>query len=307
MSARIIILLCAKFLICLQIFCTSFETINSKLPITWSNRQGLTLTPITTGVWSAERPFLWNNIDVGGRSVVARTTDGNLLVHSPVEWTENLDRALRALGGEVKYIVSPNYEHLKYAEQWAGLYPNAIKCSCPGLPQRMPTVNWDLELGKGEKNLDGVDTCFFDCEINPFTSEPFFNEVVFFHEKSKSLFMADTFWNYPSGPLPNYFDPDQGTGTVHICSKMPTGCKEGDTLPSVEVPFGTSLWKFGMDKIYLPFYKNFMVGSRGQRREKYEKAVRKLLSWEPEVIIPCHGDVIKGKEKCKAILIRHFL
>ena len=28
---------------------------------------GVTLTPISTGVWAAERPFIWNNIDVGSR------------------------------------------------------------------------------------------------------------------------------------------------------------------------------------------------------------------------------------------------
>jgi hypothetical protein len=69
---------------------TSTMGFNPRTPVTWSNRLGLTLTPITTGVWAAERPFMWNNIDVGGRSVIARMADGNLMVHSPVEWTEEL-------------------------------------------------------------------------------------------------------------------------------------------------------------------------------------------------------------------------
>jgi hypothetical protein len=50
---------------------------------------------------------------VGGRSVVARTADGNLLVHSPVEWTEDLGNCIAALGGEVTQVIIPNYEHLK--------------------------------------------------------------------------------------------------------------------------------------------------------------------------------------------------
>ena len=110
------------------------KILNPAVQVTWSNRQGLTLTPVAQSVWAAERPFLWNGIDVGGRSVIVRMSDGNLLVHSPVEWTENLGRALDQLGGEIKYVVSPNYEHLKYAEQWAKQYPNALKCACPGLP-----------------------------------------------------------------------------------------------------------------------------------------------------------------------------
>ncbi|KAJ1403474.1 hypothetical protein B484DRAFT_227097 [Ochromonadaceae sp. CCMP2298] len=66
---------------------------NPRTPVSWSNRLGVTLTPITTGVWAAERPFMWNGIDVGGRSVVARMEDGSLMVHSPVEWTEELGKA----------------------------------------------------------------------------------------------------------------------------------------------------------------------------------------------------------------------
>jgi hypothetical protein len=45
--------------------------------------------------------------------VVARTNDGNLLVHSPVEWTEDLGSCLASLGGDVSHVIIPNFEHLK--------------------------------------------------------------------------------------------------------------------------------------------------------------------------------------------------
>ena len=32
---------------------------------------------MSAGLWAAERPFFWNSIDVGGRSVFARLSDGN--------------------------------------------------------------------------------------------------------------------------------------------------------------------------------------------------------------------------------------
>ena len=82
----------------------------TELPVTWSNRLGLHLTPITTGIWAAEKPFIWNSIDVGGRSVIARMPDGTLLVHSPVGWTEDLGKRIDRLGGGVGHIISPNYE-----------------------------------------------------------------------------------------------------------------------------------------------------------------------------------------------------
>ena len=123
--------------------------------------------------------------------------------------------------------------------------------------------------------------------------------------------MADVFWNYPGGENPNYSSDntvsENGTGTQHICSKAPTPLLLGGRLPAVQVPKGTMLWKFGMDKVYWPFYQRFMVGKANERREKYSEAVRKVLSWDIEVIIPCHGDVIKGKELCRKVLTEHFV
>ena len=295
--------------LCLCFCLRTMTALSPTIETSWSNRLGLTLTPITTGVWAAERQFTWNGIDVGGRSVICRVGDGSLLVSSPVEWTKNLGESLDLLGGGVGHVVSPNYEHLKYAQQWEEVYPLAKKHACPGLTARLPNIPWADELGinkNPEEFLDSIDTVFFDCEVNPFTNKAFFNEIVLFHIKSKSIIMTDTFWNYPSSPVPNY-SGIQGTGSLHSCSKVPIEFT-GDILPPIKVPFGTKMWKFGMDKIFLPFYKKLMVGKKGsERRRKYEIAVGKILAWEPELIIPCHGDVIRGKELCREVLEKHFL
>ena len=300
-----------SFLFFLQLIEYSYTVVamTHAMETSWSNRLGLTLTPITSGVWAAERQFTWNGIDVGGRSVICRVGDGTLLVNSPVEWTKSLGDCLDGLGGGVGHVFSPNYEHLKYANQWEMVYPDAKKHACPGLPSRLPDIPWAGELGINtdpEEFSGSIETVFFDCEVNPFTNKAFFNEVVLFHVKSKSLIMTDTFWNYPSSPLPNYFGQET-TGSVHICPKVPVEYSS-DVLPAVKVPFGTKMWKFGMDKIFLPFYRRLMVGSNGsERRKKYEIAVNKLLAFEPEIIIPCHGDVIRGKELCRKVLVKHFL
>jgi len=281
--------------------------VNPARPQSWSNRQGITLTPITTGVWAAERPFIWNNIDVGSRSTIARMADGSLMVHSPVEWDEQLRDCLESLGGGVGHVVAPNYEHLKYTKQWAEKYPSVKMYACPGLPARMPEVSFAHELPNVPQSFsDNLDLCWMDCEINPFTGRPFFNEVVFFHKKSKSLMCADAFWNYPAGEYPNYNCEGDDTGRSHECPKMPAPLPAGGRLPSVEVPLGTRAWKFGMDVIYAPFYRSLMVG-RGERRSKYEEAVRKILDWDIECIIPGHGDVIRGRELCSNVLRNHFL
>jgi len=243
--------------------------------------------------------------------VVCRMGDGSLLVHSPVELDRSLAEGLAALGGGVGHIVSPNYEHLKYAQQWAEVFPDAQIHGCPGLPARMPGVAWTSELG-ATRPADwesSVDSVWFDCEVNPFTGAPFFNEVVFFHEPSKALFCADAWWNYPAGESPNLMGAPgaEGTGSVHECSKVPVPGGVA-RLPPVPVPVGTLLWKFGMDQVYLPFYKRFMVGGSGSRRRvQYEAAVSRVLAWAPEVLVPCHGDVVRGSEACRRELERHFL
>ena len=284
------------------------SSLKYEMKSSWSNRLGVNLTPITSGVWAAERPFTWNKIDVGGRSLICRMTDGSLLVHSPVEWTEQLAESIDSLGGKVGFVISPNYEHLKFANQWNDKYPNAKMVACPGLPLRILDVPWSLELTVDEVSsvfMDSLEYVHFDCELNPFTNKPFFNEIVFFHKKSKTLFMSDVFWNYPSSTLPNYVGIEE-TGKIHECSKVPISYTS-NLLPEVKVPFGTRMWKFGMDKVYLPFYKNFMVGKNNIRREKYEKVINKLLDWNPEVIVSCHGDVIRGPLLCQKVLKRHFL
>lgn len=64
---------------------------------TWSNESGEVLRALP-GLWVAERPFVWNGIDVGGKMAVVRLSDGSLWLHSPVELDEKLRRALEELG-----------------------------------------------------------------------------------------------------------------------------------------------------------------------------------------------------------------
>ena len=179
------------------IYCGYFVVAHTeRISITWSNRLGSCITPITTDIWAAERTFTWNSIDVGGRSVIARVNDGSFLVHSPVGLTSELEKELKELG-DVSNVLIPNYEHLKYSKQWKEKYNHANFYTCPDLHKYDESyAGWTEELTI-EKDIvrDGsLEFVHFDCEINPFTGKPFFNELVFYHVKSKSLFMADVFW-----------------------------------------------------------------------------------------------------------------
>jgi hypothetical protein len=201
-------------------------------PIGWSNRLGSVLTPASIpGVYTADRPFYWNKIDVGCRMTVVQlqSNDGGssspeLVVHSPVGLDPPLIQSLELLG-RVAHVISPNYEHVKYAHQWAEQYPNAKMWGCPGMMEREPEVRWTGEVKDGSRppgfasfiggakdtrteNESGSDEMWdwhefqplhINTEVNPFTGKSFFNEVIFYHAPSKTVLMTDLFWNYPRG------------------------------------------------------------------------------------------------------------
>ena len=82
----------------------------------WSNRLGSVLTPASLpGVYTADRPFYWNKIDVGCRCTIIQlsSTAGDdskeLLIHSPVGLDPPLIDAVTKLG-TVAHVISPNYE-----------------------------------------------------------------------------------------------------------------------------------------------------------------------------------------------------
>jgi len=296
----------------------------------WSNRLGTVLTPVVEGggscVYVACRPFLWNRIDVGCKmTVVELSTRSNnsskpdLFVHSPVQLDQSLMEGIDKLG-TVKHVISPNYEHIKYAKEWQEAYPDALMWACPGLMERDKNVKWTGEIphsarpptypnGSIEKpeemwDWDEIAPLHFDVEKNPFTGRPFFNEVVFYHKNTKTLMTTDTYWNYPNSDgitNSNYKDKEEFENSES---------GPWDLAPSVSsIPLGSSLWKKGMDKLFRPFYLNLMVQKDSKMEFLNIAAFISGLSkvgWEVDVLIPAHGDCVRGTKLIKSVLKEHF-
>lgn len=221
-------------------------------------------------LFACPRPFVWNNIDVGGRMAVVKLANGDLWVHSPIDLDDKTREAMNALG-RVAHVVSPNYEHVKYAAQWKRAYPDATLYACPGLIAKRPDIPYDREVTTRAPEAWGgeFEVAWFDGERAPVVDEPFFNEIVFFHKPTKSLMVTDVFWNYPDR-----------------------------AIAGVDVPFGTKLWKFGMDKVYAPFYRRVMVADES----KYATTVRTVTEdWDWDIVVPCHGSIIRGASARAAV------
>ena len=259
--------------------------------ITWSNPQGTTLTQIADDVWLAERPFYprlpgLQGTDVACKAAIVRLPDGTLWVHAPVGLDDQLRQALAKLG-PVGHVVTPNTEHQKFAPLWFIEYPEAVSYACPGLRERKPEAGWQTSL---ESLLDApggltsthppeawggaIDMCWVRDKIPLTPGIPFFNEVVFCHRPSGTLFVTDLWWNYPAA------------GT--------------DTSPAVEeVPLSSRLWKVGMDQIYRPVY-NRLMDADGTRASSFET----ILGWPWDYIAPCHGEPVA--EDAKTVLRAHL-
>ncbi|KAG5192403.1 hypothetical protein JKP88DRAFT_204283 [Tribonema minus] len=237
---------------------------------TWSNPKGLDLTPIKHNVWGAERPFIWNTIDVGGRMTVIKLEDGSLWVHSPVELDPALQQTLAELG-PVRHVVSPNYEHVKYAQQWIHAYPDATAWACPGLKDKKPDIGYDRTIGTtADAPADWpreIGFVWLNCERVPVLNQAFFSEVVFHHEPSQCLLCTDVYWNYPRSAPPK-----------------------------------TQLWKFGMDVVYLPIYRNLLVADA----REFDKLLARIDAWNFNTVVPCHGRVVMeaARDKFFAFLRR---
>jgi len=324
----------------------------------WSNRLGSVLTPVGGGVYVACRPFLWNKIDVGCRmTVIELPPDSNelkslsesspelseeklatkkkpdLFVHSPVSLDGPLMAALNDIG-TVRHVVSPNYEHVKFAGMWGEAYPEACMWGCPGMMEREPDVRWTGEIPYGIRPnswCDGgnnptkqqqlqhpklwdfrtIQPLHLDIENNPFTSNPFFNEVVFYHEQSGTLLTTDSYWNYPAAD-------GVANSNFGIYGNAVQDFGSWELAPDVDkIPLGSSLWKFGMDKLFRPFYLNLMVKS--ERRDDFvnmasfmsgieSPTVSSSISnkWNVRTVIPAHGDIVRGVDLIQNVLGNHF-
>ena len=83
---------------------------------------------------------------------------------------------------------------------------------------------------------------------------------MFVHKPSRVLFVTDVFWNYPDGK-----DGKNGKETL---------------------PLGTKAWKFGMDRVYLPFYRKAMVTDATRFAAKRDA----LIGGDAfDAVLPCHG------------------
>jgi hypothetical protein len=158
--------------------------------------------PVADGVWIIES----EPIKVGGgmplpiRMSVIRLTSGDLLLHSPVQYSDDLKSAIEALG-PIRHLIAPSIGHWMFLRDWQRACPAAKTWGVAGLKDksqvRKAGIRIDAELG--------------DHAPEPWASEidqvlvraPVFKEVDFFHRASRTLLLTDLVLNVE----PQQFSP----------------------------------------------------------------------------------------------------
>lgn len=151
------------------------------------------LEPFAEDLWTVTRSQRFWGLETGTRTTVIRLASGGLFVHCPVALDAALRREVDALG-PVEAVVAPSLFHHLYVGQWMQAYPRAEVWACPGLERKRSDLAWTGVLGDAP-----LDVWKADVGQAAFTAR-FENEIVFFHEKSRTLVCADALLNLSRHP-----------------------------------------------------------------------------------------------------------
>jgi hypothetical protein len=187
------------------------------------------------------------------RMTVVRLSNGDLFLHSPIAFNAALAQQLASIG-TVRHLVSPNQFHYAHIGEWSREFPDAITWASPHVRRRARASGTDVQFKK-DLNPEAADE--WRNEIDQ-TAIPggFFGELVFFHNESRTLILADTIIN---------LELDKLAQPWRFAARL-----TGMYYPQGQVFFG----------MRLPLLL---------QRRRTKAAVERILSWRPERIVISHG------------------
>lgn len=143
-----------------------------------------------SGIWAARGDIrLMPGFYFPVTSHVIRLASGGLLLHSPIDFSEEMVRAVRELG-EVEKIFAPSLAHVSYLKKAHSLFPAAELLGPEGLDKKFPELSFGELLGARQSIALEAD---FQAVI--VGGAPTLNEIVLRHRESNCLIVADYFFN----------------------------------------------------------------------------------------------------------------
>jgi len=284
---------------------TTVATMSSKL-IPTDPEQVMAIRQITPNVVTCSVPFSrFGVVRVGGRGTIVRMTTGGLAVFSPVALTPTVKSKIAELvapgtGKSVDYIIAGDIEHHIFLSEWKKEFPAAKVLGPEGLPEKRAKVTNDDKVTQidfhhvfNDENHDGrgLEQEFladFDVE---YVSAHANKEVVLCYKPDKVLIQADLFFNLPAREQYSRVPADQhGGGVLHgLMNKFFQSFQNTEGEAKGNKRF------------------QWYVLSAGNR-DKYNESIRRIMKWDFDAVIPCHGETIEkgGKDVFSKVFQWHL-
>lgn len=151
------------------------------------------LRELAPDLWIEDQPLRFFGVELGARMTVVGLRGGRLLLHSPIACSRELAEQVERLGSP-SFLVAPNRLHHLYIHEWQAAFPACRTYVAPGVDAKRP----DLQVSGilGETPLPDWSETLDQALVAGF---PFANEVVFFHEPSRTLVASDLLFNVGDG------------------------------------------------------------------------------------------------------------
>lgn len=219
-----------------------------------------TLKQIGENIWIADGDIIGMDVLVfkvpfSTRMTIVKLKDGSLWCHSPIKPTVSLLAEIDQLG-DVKYLISPNKIHYAYIPEWQKYYPNAIAWASPGVEKRAASQNISVKF---DQALEENAPLEWANEISQliFKGSRVIEEVVFFHNSSRTLILTDLIENFEPKRTKNPF-----WRSIYKIA--------GIADPNGQTPVDMRLTFLG-------------------QKELARHSFNQMLEWQPERIILAHG------------------
>jgi hypothetical protein len=213
------------------------------------------LKPVAPDLWIVDGPVITFarvglKLPFTTRMTVIRLSNGDLFLHSPVEYAPELRYALEAFG-PIRFLVAPNSLHYWWIPDWKAQLPEATVFAVPGLEKkaRRPIKVDQLLRDRESPWPDEIGLLVVSGDA--------LTEAVFFHRLSGTLILTDLIENFELKRIHSWF--------FRLLVRL-----GGAADPDGKAPIDMQL--------------SFFRSSQALR-----KAVRQMIVWAPERIIIAHG------------------
>jgi uncharacterized protein DUF4336 len=213
--------------------------------------------PLGENIWDHEIPIRFGGIPLWHRMTVIRLSGGGLLVHSPTKLDFANNEAFQKLGPIVA-IVAPSWWHDLYLREYLDSYPDAKLHVAPTL------AKWNRSLPFTEILGDSAPSAWKG-EIDQVHVQGiglFLDEIVFFHQRSRSLIVADLLFNLS----------EKDAWITRVLGSLVIG------------PFPGCRFA----RLYRPAVCD---------RRRMRVSIERILDWDFDQIVVGHGAVVKNKGK----------